>query len=464
MSMLDKLRDELRELLDKRAEAKTKIDDILATAEARDDSNLTEEEDAAFQAARGEARKLDGEIATRKDRIADIEEMNERDAERDELAKTLQPEVTPKSERGIKVTKEEPTYRRGGKHSFFLDALTVRQGYGGDAAQRLERYNAELRDVGTGAFGDGLVIPSYLPEMYAENLRAGRVTANICRSLPLPARGMTVTIPRGTTGTAVAAQSDQNSAVQETDFDETDLVVNVRTYAGQQDMSRQAVERGEDVDVIIYSDLAAAYATKLDTDILNGAGTNGTHTGILVQSGIATVTASGTAGQTQRFLLAKIAEAIGTVNGARFMPADAIVMAPRRWAWFCAGADANGRPLVLPSGNVPQNAMGVGENAAYGLVGDLYGVPVWTDGNIPTTLSSSTFSGSTEDAIIVARRQDLLLWEEGTAPRRFTFEETLGGSLTIKAVVAGYSAFTAGWYPAGTVKITGSSLTTPTFS
>jgi hypothetical protein len=97
-----------------------------------------------------------------------------------------------------------------------------------------------------------------------------------------------------------------------------------------------------------------------------------------------------------------------------------------------------------------------------GRLGQLMGVPVWTDANVPTTPSSSTLGN--EDAVLVFRRGDTHLWEEGGGlPRGFRFEETLAGTLQIKLVAVGYSAFSAALRPEGVAKITGSSLTTPVF-
>lgn len=459
---LANLRADIKRKLDERARHQDNLDRVMRSAERGKREHLTEREQRDFDDARDAIRQIDGALDALESRKQDIEEMRSRNADREALARRLQPDPDPIT---IRVGHEPGVYRPGGEHSWFRDAIAAARG-DRMAAERIDRQQVvdllEARDVNTGNFG-ALIVPQYLPEAYAEVLRSGRVTMNICNNLPLPPEGMTLNIPRGTTGTAVAAQSDENTAVQETDFDETTLTVNVRTYAGMQDVSRQSWERGTNVDSVIYADLASAYSTKVNQDVINGAGTNGTHLGILQTSGVSTVTCSGTAGQTQSFVIRKLHEAIATVNTNRFMPATGIIMHPRRWGWLASGADSNGRPFVLPAGDFPQNAFGVGELAAYGMVGQLAGLPVWTDGGIPTTLSSSTFSGSTEDTIIVTRRQDLLLWEESVAPRRFTFEETLGGQLTVRVVAAGYSAFTAGYYPQGTIKLTGSTLTTPTF-
>lgn len=426
----------------------------LAETETRD---MTAEE---FDELR-DLNKQDKELEARELELVDIAK---RKADLEAAAEEIQPD-----ERRVSVTvrKEEPTYRKGGPHSFFADAWAVRNGKGGDAAERLQRNfqefaaeHPESRAVTSGGFG-GMVVPQYLTDEFAEVLHAGRVTANLVRGLPLPPEGMTLTIPRGTTGTLVAAQSDQNTALTSQDYAVTNLTINVNTYGGLQDVSRQAIERGTNVDQIIGQDLMAEYSQVLDKDVINGAGTNGTHTGILTTTTVLSVT-TGTA--TVSGTLSAIAHAIASVNTNRFLPPDVIVMHPRRWGFLTGSVDSNGRPLVVPAnGTQTFNAFGSGNAPGYGFVGTVHGLPVYTDANIPTTLSTSTVTGSTEDRIIVMRRSDVYLWEDAPAPRQFRFEEVLGNQLSVRLVAAGYSAFTAYRRPEGVCVISGSGMTTPTY-
>lgn len=370
----------------------------------------------------------------------------------------------------VRVTEDrELTYRQDQGH-FFADVFRAQRMADHDAAARLQRHAQEmdavhrdrgiqLRDVGTGAFA-GLTVPQYLIDLYAPVARAGRPFANSVRALPLPASGMTLNISRITTATGVAAQAAENDAVQETNIDDTLLTVNVRTYAGQQDVSRQALERSEMVDMIVYADLVEEYHTVLDSALINADGTSGTHLGVRSTGSIEAVTytdASPTIGEAYP----KIADAVQRVNSLRFLPATAILMHPRRWGWFTAAVDTAGRPLVVPNAGAPQNAVGVGQAAEYGqVVGQVHGLPVITDANIATNLGA----GTNEDMIFVYRASDHLLWEEGDGmPRRLRFEETLGGNLAVKLVVYGYSAFTAGRYPKATATIGGTGLVAPTF-
>jgi two-component sensor histidine kinase len=89
---------------------------------------------------------------------------------------------------------------------------------------------------------------------------------------------------------------------------------------------------------------------------------------------------------------------------------------------------------------------------------------VITDANLPTSVGTGP-----EDVVIVARRADLLLWEDGDGtPTELRFEQTLGTQLTVELVAYGYAAFTAGRYPTavGTIggnATIGNGLVAPTF-
>jgi HK97 family phage major capsid protein len=365
----------------------------------------------------------------------------------------------------VSVGNEPTTYNPGADHSFFVDAYRSRFLGDDSANQRLQRHGVEVsrnegidvsRDVGTSAFG-ALVVPQYLTELYAPLARAGRPFANICMSLPLPDEGMTLNIPRGTTGTAAAAQANENDAVQETNFDETTLAVSVRTYAGQQDVSRQSLERGRGIDQIIYADLAADYATKLDTALLMGAGTSGTHLGVTEVSSINATTYTD-ADPTVAEFWPKLHDAIQKVASNRYLPASVIVMHPRRWGWLQSGLSSS-FPIAAQAG-APVNSVAVNQAVAYGqVVSQIGGLPVVTDANIATDQG-----GGTEDSVLILRAEDMLLWEQGDgSPRELRFEETAGGNLMTKLVVYGYSAFAAGRYPKAIAEITGTGLAAPTF-
>ena len=415
--------------------------------------------------------EFDGKFARSNELHAEIKDMNVKIDEAREAAETLKAVKESRNELGVEdedlgdkeavVEVNEPDmYRKGGEHSFISDAYAARSG-DFKAQERLNKHqDFEARDVGTGAF-TGLVVPQYLVDEYAPIARAGSAFYNAVPKKDLPAYGNKIEISRITTGSAAAEQASENSAVQETNMDDTLLTVNVDTVAGQQDVSRQALERGGQpgfsMENIIFQDLVAAYFGKLDQLMINGSGSSGQPLGIRNVSGINTVTyTDGTPTVGEAF--PKLADAVQKVNANRFAPAQAIIMHPRRWGFFTAGVDGNSRPLVLPAGNNPDNAMGVGDAAAYGnVVGNLLGLPVITDANIVT----DDGGGSNQDQIYVVKADDHILFEDNLF--QLKFEETNAGSLTTKMVVYGYVAFASGRYPAGITKIQGTGLITPSF-
>ena len=355
---------------------------------------------------------------------------------------------------------EPDMYRKGGDHSFIADAYAARRG-DFKAQERLNSHqDFEARDVGTGQF-TGLVVPQYLVDEYAPIARAGSAFYNAVPKKDLPAFGNKVEISRITTGSAAAEQASENSAVQETNMDDTLLTVNVDTIAGQQDVSRQALERGGQpgfsLENIIFQDLVAAYYTKLDNLMINGSGSSGQPLGISNVSGINTTTYTD-ASPTVAELYPKLADQVQEINSNRFAPASAFIMHPRRWGFITAGVDSSNRPLVVPAGNNPDNAIGVGEAAAYGnVVGSLLGIPVITDANIATNKGT----GTNQDEIFLVKADDHILFEDNLF--QLKFEETNAGSLTTKMVVYGYAAFASGRYALGISKMSGTGLVTPTF-
>jgi HK97 family phage major capsid protein len=306
----------------------------------------------------------------------------------------------------------------------------------------------------------GLIPPTYLLDLYAKAARNGRVFADQCNGGTLPDTGMSIIVPRITTATAAGVQATENTAVATQDPAETDLTVNVRTLAGYLPVSRQAIERAAYDDRILFEDLTARYWALLDTQALNGLGSGGTMLGLLQTSGIASSTAS-TA--TVAGVYPKIADVIQQINtnmgGIGYVP-DKIVMHPRRWGFFDAAVDTTGRPLLGITGQPAFNIVGQGDVAGYGgPVGSMFGLPVYTDANIPTNLGA----GTNQDAIIVMASPVVHLWERGGDPVTLSFEQQAGTSLQVQLIVYGYAAFTAGRYPAAAGAVTGAGLVPPTF-
>jgi HK97 family phage major capsid protein len=313
-------------------EALDNAETIIKTAMRSGRTNLTADEDRRVEALRRQAREAG--------------EQTERLAERLGVARSVEAEVREDQRLGAitrdtgarrpaydevgRVGMEERTYRpddqRTGRPSFFRD-LAMGQCFRDPAAgDRLDRHVRETevdglggpqqRAIGTGAVS-GLVPPAYLTEQFAALARAGRPVANAMQPMPLPDTGMTVNISRITTGTSAASQASQNAAVSETNAADTLLSPPVVTIAGQQTVSRQAVERGELVEEVLTADLANAHNSELDRQVINGSGASGQHLGILGTGSIIGVTYTD-ATPTAQELWPKMVDAVRQVAAQRF--------------------------------------------------------------------------------------------------------------------------------------------------
>ena len=398
-----------------------------------------------------------------------------------------------------RVKSEERTYtyeksQRGASNgglSYFSDAFNAQQG-NYEARERLGRHMQEAtiegevstRATTTASFA-GAVVPQYLVDLAALAARNGRPVANAVTRLELPDQGMSLIIPRGTTGASAAAQATENSSVSSTDEVWANLTIPVVTAAGQQDVSRQALERGiPGLDALIYRDLAGAYAAELDRQVITGTGASGQALGIYNTSGINQATAFGAAATAATFFL-KVAGAVNSIeaSGTVVAPANLVICHPRRFSWLLGQVDGQGRPLVTPVANGIQvfNGMGVdGSPGGYSgnpqaastqvdfqgftVKGYLQGLPVITDANVPTAQGTGP-----EDLVFVVNTDHMLLWENGDGmPNQLRFEQTLGNQLTVKLVAYNYFAFSAGRYPTAASVVggnatVGNGLVAPTF-
>ena len=405
-----------------------------AEAEARD---LTADEDDAIGVALRSAKDLDASIAQH-------QELEARSVASAEVRK----------ETSVAVVKSEPrTYSPHADTSFIRDAYSAQ--FSGDfqAQERLARHmreeRIERRDVTSANFA-GLMVPQFLTDLVAPLARAGRVTANLARKHQLPAQGLTLSISKVTTGSAVALQTE-GATVQETNMDDTKLDLTVKTFAGQQNVSRQSLERGTNIDSLVMSDLVSAYHTTLNTAVVADLLANATS--------VTYTDASPTVAE----LYPKLLGAISGIQTSYFAGPDAIIMHPRRLAFILAAVDGQSRPLAVPTpSSTGQPAYAYGEGSPqYGISKySIVGLPVYTD----ATISIVQGAGADEDTIYVGNSQELHLWEEGSGePMMLRFEQPKGAELDVTMIVYGYSAFTSNRYPASWARIGGTGLVTPTF-
>jgi len=436
----------------------------------RELSNVTEttpEQDERVNAALARRRDAVAAVRSARTHLDELEAERAADAEVDRIASQRSPGADrPAYDRVARTGNEPHVYTRETARQglSFIRDLVGAQGHNYDARDRLARHIREARvdspnllqrDVGTGAFA-GLTVPQYLTDLVAPMVAAGRPLADNCRSLDLPPDGMVVDISRVTTATSAAVQATENAAVSETDIDDTLLAVNVRTIAGQQDVSRQAIDRSVNADQVVIEDLVRRYHTSLDNSIINDDGTLGTHLGIRSTVGIVAVTYTD-ATPTPSEAWGPLWDLQQQIETGVFVAATHLVMHPRRWAFFCSAIGTN--QAMLGQMGVAPLLLGEEQAKTYGagVRGILAGLPVIVDANILTNI------GGTQDTILGVTNRELFLWEQPGSPLLIRAEEVGVATLTVKLVVYGYSAFTAGRYPGAHGAITGTGLTTPTF-
>lgn len=454
------------------AQARTALDTAIATRTQeqdalmalRSDPELTEEAVQERVAARDAA---DAEVTRRQTALDGLEAEQRREEEIAALQARTTPAATraPAYDRVARVGAEERTYRPDQDRRGAMFERDVAAAFFGDyeardrlarhmAEERVERGDQLQRAAGTGAFS-GLVVPQYLTDLYAPAAAARRPFADAIRPHDLPAQGMTVNLSRITTSTSVDLQASENTAVAEQNIDDTLMTINVQTNAGQQTLSRQAIERGAGVEPVVMDDLFRRYATKLDSTLINQA-TNGL-------TNVATALTYTDVTPTVSEMYPKVLEGLSGVEAALLDMASGeniALMHSRRWYWM-QNALTNTWPLISQP-SIVDEFVGTNLGATYGrgVRGILpNGTPVIVDNNIATNLGA----GTNEDEVYLLDRNECHLWEDPNAPMYIRAEQPALASLGVLLVVYGYFAYTHARY-SHAQKISGTGLVTPTFT
>lgn len=330
--------------------------------------------------------------------------------------------------------------------------------------------------------GGYFIPPLWLIDDYIPFLRAGRETANLFRTMPLPPGTDSINIPRIVLGTASGPQPGDGAPLPGRDMQDNFVNARIATIAGQQDAAIQLLDQSPVAfDSIIFQDLAADYAMQLNGQLLLGSGfpqLNGLYpagAGVNVAStGVASAangysvqnTAaawSATAGTANFY--ASVAQLVSLISRTRFMPPTHIVVNPAVWYALSSAADTQGRPLVVPSqqgNNFNQLAGDSDGPVSQGPVGHMLGIPIVLDPNIPLTfggtgavqpsmgtvsngnvapIGGSGGSGGNSNVytpVITAVFSDLFLWEGEVRTR--TLSEVLSGTLQVRFQLYTYVA------------------------
>jgi HK97 family phage major capsid protein len=275
-------------LRDARDAKQTELDGVLKTASDEQRNALTTEEAAKFDAIRDELRSLDG-------RIADLVDLDRRQADAAE-ARRLSGDAG--EQRTTTQVKEPDLYVKGGPDSYFRDLFKANTVRSQDAVDRLNRHASyvaqnESRAVGNtnaaGGSGGEWAPPAWIVDEWIGLIRPGRITANLFRHEDVPKGISSLNYPKLLTGTTVALQSTQNSALSSTDPTTGFVQTGFSTLGGKNVISQQLIDQGHNFDAVMTADLAAAYAAQVGTQVYTGTGA-GTGTNAVINGlGAATI-------------------------------------------------------------------------------------------------------------------------------------------------------------------------------
>ena len=266
-----------------------------------------------------------------------------------------------------------------------------------------ERQSAEYRTMqNLTTQGSEFVPPLYLADVWVQPATGLRPFADALPQLPLPPTGTSISIPKLSSGVAVAARSDA-AAVSSVDGVSATVSSSVNEISGLVDIGRQALMRSDPgLDQVILQTLRRRYDAYLDTQLLSGSGTAPQHRGLDNVSSPQTETYTA-ATPTSATFLARLYSAISKVASARKGDAqvDLIVMHPRRSAW--ANQSLSSTVPLFQQGQLVQ---AVGTQDA-GFAQSLGGIPILTDANIGITYGA----GTSEDHVYLLARDDFILME-----------------------------------------------------
>ena len=446
----------LREQMNARIAKYNELTESLNTVRAADAVDVVREAELSDQRA-----SVSAEIEALRERVAKLED----EQRADEAIARLQSESTPVGSQrsGVQVGSEpNPVYRRDDLEvSYFRDLFNATRGDDG-ARRRLTAAQETRASTTVAGAGGEFAPPLWLIEDFVELARPGRITADLIGSETLPAGVASINIPKISAGATVGVTVTQNTTITETNVTTTSVSSGITEITGKQTVSLALLRQsGTPLDRIILGDLAEAYAVMLNTQVISGSAANGQLRGLITAGTAVTFTTTQPAvvsvTAVNSFYM-KVLQAQSAVASGRYLPADTIVMHPRRWAWVLGALDGSNRPLVVPSGS-NSNPVGLsGAPAAVGYAGEMLGTPVYVDPGIPTNLGT----GTNQDVVFVLRKSDLQLWE--SAVETASFDATYADQNSILYRVLGFAAFIPHRHQASVQVIGGTGLVAPTFA
>lgn len=309
----------------------------------------------------------------------------------------------------------------------------------GDEIEQVRQRLASVEEralSSTGGAGGEFVpaggLPQFLAAEFTTAARARAVAAPLLNPEPLPSGGLAVKLPRIVNPASVAPQASEGSAVSATDPTTAEASGPVGLIAGEVLMSNQLVDLGLPAggDTAIAAELGAAYAAKLDDQVLNGAGSSGELRGFRNWSGVSALTWTQASPSPALFrgALGSLASTTATALGAPLEHFFALLH-PRRHAWLLAAqTEAAFAPAVR-------------------LVGCA---------SIPTNI------GGSQDAVILVGTGTTRLYVEQPVVK-VVRDRTANATGQAAVQIRSYASLVVP-VPVGVGVMTGSGLTTPTFT
>lgn len=431
-------------------------------------NDLTEQLNTCRSAESIDLVREAGLVEQRSSAQADIDALRvriegmEKEARDDAAIAKLQSQTMAPEARVQVGAEANPVYRKGDtEHSYFRDLFSSRHAGDQGASQRLANSQVRAASSTAGAGGE-MAPPLWLIDEFVGLARAGRIIADQLPTEFLPGGVSSINLPKITAGASVAVTVTQNTTITESSVTTTSVSSGITEITGKQTVPLALLRQsGISLDSVIVGDLAAAYATMLDQQVISGSAASGQLRGLITAGTTVTYTSGAPAvvsTTAANSFYMKVLSAQASLAGTRFLPADKIFMHPRRWAWILGALDSSNRPLVVPNGPAFNQVAVAGEQVAEGPAGQLLGLPVFVDPNIPTNLGVAT----NQDVVFVVRSSDLKLYE--SAVETASFDATYADQNSILYRVLGFSAFIPNRHQASVQVISGTGLVAPAFA
>lgn len=251
-------------------------------------------------------------------------------------------------------------------------------------------------------------------------INQNRPSWNVWSRGALPADGLTVDYAKVTGNTiAVDAQTTENTAISQGNVTIDNVSANVKTYAGQTQLSRQLVERSSVPYLdVAFQALSIAYANTTNAAVL---------------AAIAALDFTGKVmdadGGTAKSILEGITDGAKYIKVNSGLNAEFILCSTDAYKYLISVADSAGRPIVRVDGGAPTGES-IGSATVPALQGSVFGLPVIVDPTLGTGLA------------YLANSNALRVYESSGAPVNLT--DTMSGqsTLTNSYAVYGYAAIT----------------------